>query len=136
MKLSALVLAIAIACNSTAFALQALQPSESAAVQTPELRKAAKTKDEVAKRGVGEKSRVRVLLKDKSEVKGYISHVDADSFQVTDKKNGQVTNIAYRDVGRIRGAGLSTGAKIAIGAGVAVGVVVAVALLSLAASGE
>jgi tetrahydromethanopterin S-methyltransferase subunit F len=85
---------------------------------------------------VGEKSRVRVLLNDKSEVKGYISQVDADSFQVTDKKNGQVTNIAYRDVDRIRGAGLSTGAKIAIGAGVAVGVVIAVALLSLAASGE
>lgn len=85
---------------------------------------------------MGEKSRVRVLLNDKSEVKGYISQVDADSFQVTDKKNGQVTNIACRDVDRIRGAGLSTGAKIAIGAGVAVGVVIAVALLSLAASGE
>jgi hypothetical protein len=34
MNLSAFVLTVAIACNSAAFALQALQPSESAAVQT------------------------------------------------------------------------------------------------------
>src|SRR5712692_8135359 len=101
MKLSAFVLAITLAFNSTAFALQALQPSESAPVQTPELTKAAKAKAEVAKRGVGEKSRVRVLLKDKSEVKGYISRIESESFQLTDKKKGKVREIAFTDVDKV-----------------------------------
>jgi len=68
----------------------------------------------VQKRGIGEQSKVKVLLKDKMEVKGYISKIDADSFQVTDKKNGEVRTISYGEVEKVRGPGLSRGTKIAI----------------------
>jgi hypothetical protein len=89
--------------------------------------RAAKAKMEVQKRGTGEKSRVRVTLSNKTEVKGYISQIGTDSFQVTSQKSGEVTTIAYTDVEKVRGQGLSKGAKIAIAVGVAAGVGVGLA---------
>src|SRR5882672_4647349 len=93
---------------------QARSATESPAKKLLEEQQASKAKAEVQRRGSGEKSRVKVSLRNKSEVKGYISHIDADSFQVTDKKNGQVTTVAYTDVDQVHGPGLSKGAKIAI----------------------
>ena len=90
----------------------------------------AKIRMEVERRGVGEQSRVRIMLKDKNEVKGYISQLDADSFQVTDKKGGQARTIEYADVERVRGPGLSRGAKIGIAVGVA-GAVLGIAAATL-----
>ena len=49
---------------------------------------AAKVKLAVQERGTGEHSRVKVMLRDKTEVKGYISQIGPDSFQVTDKSEG------------------------------------------------
>lgn len=81
-----------------------------------------KARMEVQRRGVSESSRVRVRLHDKTEVKGYISQIDATSFQVTDKKTGRVSTITYDSVESVRGGGLSKGSKIAIGVGVGVAV--------------
>jgi len=96
----------------------------------------AKFKSEVQKRGTGEQARVKVTLRDQTEVKGYISQIGAESFQVTDNKSGRATTIAYQEVRKLRKPGLSTGAKIAIAAGVGVGIAVGASLASLAASGE
>jgi hypothetical protein len=69
-------------------------------------------------------------------VKGYISQIDADSFQVNDKENGKVSTVAYenvyRVVSRVRGGGLSRGAKIAIWAGVGAAVAIGLGLITLA----
>jgi hypothetical protein len=111
--------------NSATQETKASQPNQSEAI-----------KRNIQKRGTGEKSRVRVTLRDKSELKGYISNIDAEAFQVSDRKTGRATTVAYQDVERVRGSGLSVGAKIAIVAGVAVGIVVIAALASLQASGE
>src|SRR5215471_18488751 len=94
----------------------------------------ARAKNEVQKRGAGE--RVRVTLRDKTEVKGYISQINAESFQVTDKKSGRVTTVAYHDVLKVRKQGMSTAAKIAIGAAIGAGSLMAVGFIALAASGE
>jgi hypothetical protein len=91
---------------------------------------AAKIKNEVQKRGVGEKPKVKVTLRDRTEVKGYISQIDADSFQVTDKNGGQSTTISYQDAMKVRSNGMSTVAKIAIGAGVVAGVMIGAGLLA------
>jgi len=96
---------------------------------------AAKVKLAVQKRGTGEHSRVTVTLRDKTEVKGYVSEISAESFLVTDKKSGRVTTVAYQDVLKVRKQGMSTGAKIAIGAGIA-GVIVLVSIASIIASNE
>jgi hypothetical protein len=96
----------------------------------------SKIRTQVRERGTGEKARVKVTLRDKSIVKGYISQVDAESFRVTDKKSGQVRTIAYEDAAKVQKPGLSTGAKIGLGAGIAGGIIVAIIVGSLAESGE
>ncbi len=80
----------------------------------------AKVKDQVQKRGLGEKSRLKADLANGTEVKGYVSKIEETSFDVTEK-TGQTVTIAYADVKNIRGPGLSKGAKIGMGIGVAVG---------------
>jgi hypothetical protein len=82
---------------------------------------AANAKSEVQRRGIGERSRVKVTLRNKTEVKGYISQIDTNSFDVTDKKSGQSTTIPYEDAMKVRRNGMSTAAKIAIGAAVVAG---------------
>ena len=97
---------------------------------------ATKAKNEVQKRGVGEKSKVKMILRDRTEVKGYISQIDADSFQVTDKKSGRVTTIAYDDAVKVRKNGLSTAAKVAIGAGAVGGTMIVLGLIAFQLAGD
>lgn len=75
---------------------------------------AAKVKIAVQKRGIGEQSRVKVRLRSKAEVKGYISKIEDGSFDVTDKSSGQAATISYASVERVQRDGLTTGAKIGI----------------------
>lgn len=96
----------------------------------------AKVKSELQKRGTGEKVKVKVTLRDGSKVKGHISRIGDQSFEVTDRKSGRVTTLKYQDVDKVRKPGLSTGAKIGIAAAAAGGILVAIVLGSLAASGE
>ena len=86
------------------------------------------------RRGISEKSCVKVKLRNNgAEVKGYISHIDETSFQVTDQKSGQVTTINYADVQKVKGRGLSTGAKIGIASAIVGGVLVVAFLLTFGA---
>jgi hypothetical protein len=81
-----------------------------------------KVKADVAKRGIGEKARVRVELRDGAKLKGYISQAGEDSFTLTDAKSGQTKVLAYSDVDHVKGrGGLSWAAKIGIGVAIAVG---------------
>jgi len=111
---------------------QVANPTEVQEKKLLEGEPAAKAKGEVQKRGTGERSRVRVTLRNQSEVRGYISQIEADTFQVTDSKTGKVTTIAYDTVDRVRGGGLSKGSKIAIGIGVGAAVAVTVFALVVA----
>jgi hypothetical protein len=95
-----------------------------------------KAKNEVQKRGIGKRSKVKVTLQDQTEIKGYISQIDADSFQVTDKKSGQVRTISYQDARRIHRDGLSIAAKIAITAGLVAGAMIGLGVVLFAAYGD
>ena len=105
------------------------------ATQTQRASPDAKVKTEVQKRGIGEKSRVKVRLRNKAEVKGYISKIEDASFDVTDKKTGRATTIPYMEVEKIRGSGLSKGAKIGIIAGAAVVTVAVVIAVGVCRAG-
>ena len=105
------------------------------ATQTQGASQAAKVKTEVQKRGIGEKSRVKVRLRNKAEVKGYISKIEDASFDVTDKKTERATTIPYMEVEKIRGSGLSKGAKIGIIAGAAVVIVAVVIAVGVCRAG-
>jgi hypothetical protein len=105
------------------FARQVRAATETSQAQQQETKQVAKIKAKVQERGTGENSRVKVKLANGTEVKGYISKVEEESFTVTDRKTRQTTTVPYAEVQKIGGPGLSTGGKIAL---VAVGVAVVV----------
>lgn len=87
---------------------------------------AEKVKANVFKLGTGEPARVKVKLRDKTKLAGYISAADGESFTVIDSKTGMATTVAYPQVKSVKGNNMSTGAKIAIGAGIAAAVIFAI----------
>ena len=84
---------------------------------------AEKIKASVLKLGTGESTRVKVKLRNKAKIEGYISDAGAEAFTVTDRKTGVATTVAYPQVKSVQGNNLSTGAKIAIGVGIAAGII-------------
>ena len=116
MKTIAWLLMAVLILNGTRSAVQTLALPTALETQTDLTAQA--TKAEVQKRGVGKKSLVRVTLRDGTEVKGYISKVEADLFEVTDKKSGAMTSIAYADVIEVHRQGMSKRAKILIVIGI------------------
>jgi sRNA-binding regulator protein Hfq len=91
-------------------------------------------KAEVLKRGTGEKAKVKVKLRNGSEVRGYISKADQDTFDIRGK-NGENVTLAYANVLSVRKPGMSTGVKIGIAAGVAALVIAAAAASAMASLG-
>ncbi len=87
-----------------------------------------KIRSNVTKR-TGEK--VVVTMKGGPKVKGIISNVLDDSFDLLDAKTRQPTTIPYRDVEKVKKQGWSTGAKVALGVAIGAGVVTAVVLGAL-----
>ena len=84
--------------------------------------RAEKVRTQLAKLGTGPDARVKVELRDKTRLKGYVSEANADHFVVTDNA-GKTTNVLYPQVKKVQGNNLSTGAKIAIGVGIAAAVI-------------
>jgi hypothetical protein len=80
---------------------------------------AEKVKASVLKLGSGEATRVRVRLRDKTKLEGYVSGAGEEAFTVTNPKTGIATTVAYPQVKSVQGHNLSTGAKVAIGVGIA-----------------
>jgi hypothetical protein len=89
-----------------------------------------KVKADVARRGIGEKAKVKVKLQDKTEVTGYVYEASDSNFIVADAKTDAKTTIAYSEVKQIKGRGLSLVAKIGIAVAIAAGVIVTVVVLA------
>ncbi len=88
-----------------------------------------KIKADVAKR-IAEK--VVVTMKTGPKMKGIVSNVLPDSFDLIDSDTRQPTTIPYRDVEKVKKQGWSTGAKVALGVAIGAVVVAAVVLGALA----
>ena len=99
-------------------------PAGAATKEEKRARFAEKVKTGVATLGTGEAARVRVKLRDKTKLEGYVGEAGATDFVVVDAKTGAATRVAYAQVRGVQGNNLSTGAKVAIGLGVAVAVLV------------
>ena len=89
----------------------------------------AKIKAEISKRIARNKIRVKLKLRSGAEMKGRLQQAGNDDFTFTDEKTGNLT-LAYADIERVKGRGLSTGAKIGIIVGVAAVVVVVIGIVS------
>ena len=68
---------------------------------------AEKVKDGIAKLGTGTEAQVKIKLKDKTKLKGYISEAGADSFTVIDADTGVTTSVDYSQVKQAKGNNLS-----------------------------
>ena len=103
--------------------LPAMTPADAASKEEKEARFAEKVKANVLKVGTGEAARIKIKLRDKTKVAGYVSSADDEGFTVIDSKTGTATTIAYAQVKSVQGHNLSTGAKIAIGVGIAAAII-------------
>ena len=87
-----------------------------------EARRAEKVRTQIAKLGTGRDALVRLELRDKTKLEGFVSEAGADTFAVTDRA-GKTTTVGYGQVSKARGHNLSTGAKIGIGIGIGAAIV-------------
>lgn len=91
-------------------------------------RRAEKVRAQFAKLGTGPDARVKLELRDKTKLEGFVSEAGADSFVVTGA-DGRATTVAYPQVRKAQGNNLTTGDKIAIGVGIGAGVTLLVLYL-------
>jgi len=80
----------------------------------------ATTKAEVERRLSKKEERVKVKLRNGSQVKGRITQTSENGFTLADEKTGSRTDLAYADVLDVEGRGMSKTKKIAIGVGIGV----------------
>ena len=133
-KVSALILTIAMALDGTVVAQEVITvPGDFQAQVLDE--KAAKAKAEVIRRGFGEKSKVRVKMRDKHQFTGHITQIDEHSFQLhveptflddLEPAKGTLLRIPNSEVEKIRSA-RSRPANLALNVGAVVLVVVILA---------
>ncbi|HKG12153.1 MAG TPA: hypothetical protein VKB12_02400 [Pyrinomonadaceae bacterium] len=97
--------------------------------------RAEKVRAQLSKLGTGREARIKVELRDKTKLQGYVSAADAETFTVTDNA-GKSTAVPYPQVKKAQGNNLSTGAKIAIGIGIGVGVLIIIALIAVTYGGD
>lgn len=120
---------ICTAILATLLLQAAALPAFGATNAEKEARRAEKVRTQLAKLGTGSDARIKVELRDKTKLEGYVSAADAGAFSVTDDK-GNATPVPYHQVRKAQGNNLSTGAKIAIGIGIGVGVLIIIALVA------
>ena len=118
MKTLALFLIAIFTLNDSGLASQTNPLPAVSQMQADGTTQATKTKAEVQMRGTGERSRVRVKLRDGTDLKGYVSKIEENSFEVTDRKTGKVTSIRYDDANEVQRQGMSRTTKILIVIGI------------------
>ena len=123
-------IAIALIAVVTCLSTRAPAQNETDRQAQAQQRKAASVKAKVRKIGVGERSVVRVKLKDGTQFAGYLSQIGNDSFSITDKATNKATSVSYGDVQSVKGKGLSTTAKVLIGVGIGIVIVVVAVAVS------
>ena len=106
----------------------AAAPALAKSAAEKESKRAETVRAKLDKLGTGEDALVRVELRDKTKLEGYVSEVGDESFVITSKA-GVATTVAYPQVVKAKGNNLSTGAKIAIGVGIGAGVTLLILFL-------
>ena len=82
----------------------------------------------LGKLGTGSDARVKLELRDKTKLEGYIGEAGPEGFVVVSKA-GAATTVAYPQVAKAKGHNLSTGAKVASGIGIGAGITLLIPFL-------
>jgi hypothetical protein len=116
----------ALICSSLIAGVSASTPAQS---QSPPGGLAAdKIKAKVTRYGTGKQARVKVQLKDKSKLKGYIGEIGQDRFTVVNPNQGTVTPVNYSEVEKIKNNNHDAVRALIFGAGTIGGLLLIVAL--------
>jgi hypothetical protein len=105
-------------------------PAFAATSAEKEAKRAEKVRTQLRKLGTGSDARIRVILRDKTKLAGFVKEAGAETFAVADAA-GETTTVGYGQVSKAQGHNLSTGAKIAIGIGIGAGVTILILLIWL-----
>ena len=97
-------------------------PAFAATSAEKEAKRAEKVRTQLAKLGTGKDALLRVELRDKTKLEGYVSEAGAESFVIINKA-GVATVVTYPQVKKAQGHNLATGDKIVIGIGIGVAIV-------------
>lgn len=117
----------------SALLLQAAAAPASAATRAEkEARRTEKVRVQLARLGTGADARIKLELRDKTKLEGFVSEAGPASFVVVNKAD-IATTVAYPQVVKAKGHNLSTGAKIAIGIGIGAAVTLLIVFLYIAA---
>ena len=92
---------------------------------------AAKVKAEIAKRVDHKKTRVKIKLRNGEELKGQIDQAGDDKFTLIQDKTGKKFELAYSEVAKVSGRGMSTLAKLGIATAIGAGVLAIVVIVAL-----
>jgi hypothetical protein len=68
----------------------------------------------IRKLGIGPDARIKLKLRDKTQISGYISEVGEDGFVVIDSRTGKSNIVAYPQVAQAKGNNLSSKERLAI----------------------
>jgi hypothetical protein len=82
-----------------------------------DVRFAEEVKENILMLGVGPAARVRIKLRDKAKLDGYVSQAGTDSFTVIGVRTGTATAVPYAQVKQVRGSNYLTGVSIGVGLG-------------------
>lgn len=97
---------------------------------------ATKVKLGIQSLGTGPDARIKVQLRDKTKLAGFVASARDDAFAVTDVETGKTTDVPYADVSKVRGNNLATGWKIGIGVGIALAVFLILVATEVIGDGE
>ena len=118
----AVILMAAVLATPFGFGVRAQSVTEPAATQ--------QVRKKVEEIGAGSHTRVKVKLRDTTQLEGYIQQANNDSFTVFDNKTGTTDTVAYADAMSVKkaGGGISSKTWIILGAS-AVGAIVTWAIV-------
>jgi hypothetical protein len=76
----------------------------------------------IGRLGMGESARVRVTLRDRRRLNGYVREAGAEDFVVVEPRTGVVTTIPYSQVRKVNPRELPRAANIALGLAIGAGI--------------
>ena|SRR6267378_2782275 len=71
-----------------------------------------KFKADIFELGTGPSARIKVKLRDKTTISGYVNEAGEDSFVIVDDKTGQPTRVVYPQVAQAKGRNSLTGKQV------------------------
>jgi hypothetical protein len=114
---------IAVLLAVLLFAAGSTTPAFAGTRAEKEAKFAAKVREGISGLGTGPDARIKVKLRDKTKLAGYVSHVGDTDFKVIDVA-GLETTVPYPDVAQVHGNNLRTRWKVVIGAAIVAGIII------------